>query len=79
MNREEWRVYNRNKQKYYRNLRRGKPARPYNKSDDIMKSEGHCGCCGMLVSSDYHQRHPLVGCLKWAEKHSEVPPFIREA
>ena len=83
--REQWVEYNRRKQREYRNAKRGKDPReyikripePYRRWDDVFMSEGHCGCCGMLLSSEYHQGHPLVGCLKWAEKHPEVPPFVK--
>jgi hypothetical protein len=65
MNREQWRVYNREKQRIYREIKRGCPARPYVKIEEIMKAAGHCGFCGMLLTSEYHQKHPLIGCQKF--------------
>ena len=80
MNREEWRIYNKNKQKEYRDkarnekAARGEITRPYIKSptywdkftpvEEIFRRTGHCTYCGMLLSSEYHKQHPLIGCQK---------------
>lgn len=69
-NLEAYRAYNRTKQKEYRDKKRGKPAHHsvyyvgYQKVDVILKSPGHCTFCGMLLESEYHKKHPLVGCQK---------------
>lgn len=65
---EERRVYNARKQREYRR-RRGLKREPYkpltiSATEEILKSAGHCGYCGMLLESDYHKTHPLVGCLE---------------
>ena len=65
MNREQWRVYNRQKQRIYRDIKRGRPPHPYNKVEEILRQAGHCGFCGMLLSAEYHQKHPLIGCQKF--------------
>jgi len=78
MNREERNAYNRRKQKEYRDLKRGAPphhkptfvkytitARVLNihvPTEEILRQAGHCSYCGMLLESEYHQKHPLVGC-----------------
>ena len=64
MNQAQWRVYNREKQRLYRERKRGHVARPYNKVKDILEQAGHCPFCAMLLDSEYHKAHPLVGCLK---------------
>ena len=69
--RQDWRSYNRRKQWEYRTKRRGSSPRNYVKWEDVVKAEGHCGCCGMLLDSEYHKAHPLVGCLRWAEKNPQ--------
>ena len=65
MNREQWRVYNREKQRVYREIKRGCPARQYVKIEEIMKAAGHCGFCGMLLDAEYHNKHPLKGCERY--------------
>lgn len=67
MNQTKWREYNRLKQREYRTKKRGKAPRKWiaqEKIEDILKSVGHCSYCGMLLKSEYHKLHPLVGCLK---------------
>ena len=65
MTKEKWRVYNKEKQRLYRDMKRGKPPRLYTKIEDIMREAGHCGFCGMLLISKYHQIHPLIGCERY--------------
>ncbi len=68
---EGYRAYNREKQQEYRDKKRGKPARIYinvSRTEIILKSEGHCSFCGMLLASDYHKLHPLVGCIKFSKR-----------
>jgi len=60
MNREEWRIYNRTKQKEYRTIQRGKPPRPYEKK--VFEVKPHCPKCTMILESEYHQKHP---CGMW--------------
>lgn len=63
------REYKRLKQMEYRTRKRGCPPRSWRHTEDVMnelvKLEGHCKFCGMLLESEYHKKHPLVGCLKY--------------
>lgn len=78
MNKEEWRVYNRQKQAEYRLKKRGEP-RKYIKTEAffhrsisievIMKEAGHCGFCGILLSNEWHDKHPLVGCERYIKEY----------
>ena len=76
MNQTERRIYNREKQRMYRDIQRGRPARPYKKSptygmtiEEIMKAAGHCGFCGCLLTSEWHDKHPLVGCMRYIAEY----------
>lgn len=78
MTTEERKEYNKKKQKEYRDKQRGEPPhhRPtfvkytiteavlniHIPTEEILKEAGHCSYCGMLLTSEYHQKHPLVGC-----------------
>lgn len=69
-NRERWLENNRKLVKKYRDEQRGKPPRPYitlTKVEEILKAAGHCSFCGMLLDSEFHRLHPLVGCIKAAK------------
>lgn len=71
MNKDQWRKYNREKQWEYRCKKRGGLPRSYineKRAEEIFKSVGHCAHCGMKLESEYHQKHPLVGCLISAER-----------
>jgi hypothetical protein len=85
MTKEQRKKYNAEKQRLYRKLTRGKEARKYEKSEhyqdgrmtieQIMTAAGHCGFCGCLLSSEWHDKHPLVGCERYIrEYHQGVPP-----
>ena len=50
-------------------MKRGKPPREYNKIEDIMREAGHCGFCGCLLASEWHDKHPLVGCERYIEAY----------
>lgn len=70
MNRERRRIYNAMKQREYRRIRGLKHSEEWIlkrniKTEDILKSNGHCGFCGMLLNSDYHKGHPLQGCMRY--------------
>lgn len=54
---EQWKNYNRQKQKEYR-AKRGYKRQPTGQ---------HCGFCGMLLSSEYHKLHPLRGCERYMQ------------
>ena len=76
MNRREYLTL---KAREYREKQRGKPARPYKKTENyqigfmsievIMKQAGHCGYCGILLSHPWHDAHPLVGCEKYIKEY----------
>lgn len=72
---DKWLIYNRKKQIEYRTKKRGRPPHhsttfvKYTRIEEILTSEGHCGFCQMLLSSDYHNNHPLVGCRRHIEKY----------
>lgn len=78
MTKDELRAYNREKQASYRLKRRGVP-RKYTKTilfiqrftpiEEIMKSAGHCGYCGILLSHEWHDKHPLVGCMRYIKEY----------
>lgn len=81
MTSDKRKVYNREKQRFYRTMRRGKPARPYVKTDlyvpprttteEILRAAGHCPYCGILLSSEWHDKHPLVGCMKAIKEYKK--------
>ena len=76
MNKERWRVYNRRKQREYRaKWRKEHPlTKAQLKQEEIFKAVGHCTFCGMLLDSEYHNLHPLRGCLIAAQRiHEEKP------
>ena len=79
MTHEQRKAYNAEKQRLYRELQRGKPAREYKKTESyrigfmsievIMKQAGHCGYCGILLSHPWHDAHPLVGCERYIKEY----------
>lgn len=60
---EGFKLYQRDWHRAYRR-KKGLKREPYKTTEAIMKEAGHCGYCGMLLESEYHKKHPLVGCLK---------------
>jgi hypothetical protein len=73
-NPERWKAYHAKKQKAYRDIKRGKPPHhlptfvKYTRAEEVFIASGHCSYCGMLLSSEYHKKHPLVGCQKAAKR-----------
>ena len=68
MTKEQRREYNRIKQRFYRDVKRGAPPHhkptfmKYTRAEEIFRAAGHCSYCGMLLDAEYHKKHPLVGC-----------------
>lgn len=65
-----WRFYNALKQKIYRdkapNSHHGQVGRP---KKEVFSTPDHCKFCSMLLTSDYHNKHPLVGCEKYIHEY----------
>ena len=92
MNREQKLAYKKRKQKEYRDKARGKPPhhRPtfvaytittavlniHVPTEEILKSAGHCGYCGCLLSHEWHDQHPLVGCERYIREYGESYPQV---
>ena len=55
---EQRRVYNRNKQRQYRDAKRGKPPRKWISTERIFGEEGHCNSCGMRLDAEFHIKFP---------------------
>jgi hypothetical protein len=58
MSREEWRVYNRNKQREYRRRKLGHEPRKWISTERIFGEQGHCAKCGMRLDAEFHIKFP---------------------
>lgn len=83
MNREEWRKYNREKQREYRGYPQeslvkrnnlGQVVEGYSlRNPDFYKDSQsqRCSFCKMLLTSEYHMKYPLQGCLNAKKIHAK--------
>ena len=87
MNRAEKLAYKRRKQKEYRDKARGKAPHHKPTfvgytitervkdirltTEEIMQRAGHCGYCGCLLTHEWHDKHPLVGCERYIREYRD--------